>query len=108
MIQNEMMNTLPLIVAQGPAAAGEAAAPSAGTAVAPAASGAPAGGAPAPAQGLDFFTIMLFAVLLAFIVMTVLGGRRERKKFEQMLSSIKKNDQVRTVGGIIGSVVEVK
>ncbi|MFZ9881952.1 MAG: hypothetical protein ACO3QC_11175, partial [Phycisphaerales bacterium] len=86
MIQNEMMNTLPLIVAQGPAAAGEAAAPSAGTAGAPDA----AGGAPAPAQGLDFFTIMLFAVLLAFIVMTVLGGRRERKKFEQMLSSIKK------------------
>jgi preprotein translocase YajC subunit len=25
-----------------------------------------------------------------------------------MISSIKKNDQVRTVGGIIGSVVEVK
>jgi preprotein translocase subunit YajC len=47
-------------------------------------------------------------VLLALIVRTVLGGRREKKKFEAMMSSIKKNDQVRTVGGIIGSVVEVK
>ncbi|MCE2881456.1 MAG: preprotein translocase subunit YajC [Planctomycetaceae bacterium] len=108
MSAHDMTTMLPTLLAQGPAAAGEAAAPSAGTTLAPAANGAPAGAAPAQPQGIDFFTIMLFAVLLAFIVMTVLGGRRERKKFEQMLSSIKKNDQVRTVGGIIGSVVEVK
>jgi preprotein translocase subunit YajC len=83
-----------------------------GTPVAPAAgaTGAPAAGAAAKGQGggLDFFTVMIMAVLLALIVSTILGGRREKKKFEAMMSSIKKNDQVRTVGGIIGSVVEVK
>ncbi|MFM1866963.1 MAG: hypothetical protein RL591_371 [Planctomycetota bacterium] len=52
--------------------------------------------------------LLLFGAIILFIVMTILGGRREKKKYEAMLSSIKKNDSVRTVGGIIGSVVEVK
>lgn len=58
--------------------------------------------------GLDFLTLAILGVLLALIVSTILGGKREKKKFDQMMASIKKNDQVRTVGGIIGSVVEVK
>ncbi len=62
----------------------------------------------AAAGGFDFMTMMIFGVLLALIVSTFLGGRREKKKFQEMMSSIKKNDEVRTVGGIIGSVVEVK
>ncbi len=61
----------------------------------------------APRQGLGI-EIFLFGAIILFIVMTFLGGRREKKKYESMLASIKKNDSVRTVGGIIGSVVEVK
>lgn len=98
-------NPFPALLAQGPAAAGEAPAAAPGATQAP---GTAAPGAPQPAPGIDFITLMMLGLLVAFILMTVLGGRRERKKFEQMLSSIKKNDQVRTVGGIIGSVVEVK
>ncbi|MCE2883804.1 MAG: preprotein translocase subunit YajC [Planctomycetaceae bacterium] len=63
--------------------------------------------AAAPRQGLGI-EIFLFGAIILFIVMTFLGGRREKKKYESMLASIKKNDSVRTVGGIIGSVVEVK
>jgi preprotein translocase subunit YajC len=71
--------------------------------------GAAAGGTPAaPARGFDFVTMALFGVVIALIISSVLGSRREKKKFADMMSSIKKNDQVRTVGGIIGSVVEVK
>ncbi|MCX5650323.1 MAG: preprotein translocase subunit YajC [Planctomycetota bacterium] len=92
-----------ILLQDGPPVAGTPVAPAAGT------TGAPAGGATGKATGgLDFFTLMIMGVLLALIVSTVLGGRREKKKFEAMMSSIKKNDQVRTVGGIIGSVVEVK
>ena len=92
-----------ILLQDGPPVAGTPVAPAAGTA------GAPAGGATGKAAGgLDFFTLMIMVVLLALIVSTFLGGRREKKKFEAMMSSIKKNDQVRTVGGIIGSVVEVK
>jgi preprotein translocase subunit YajC len=92
-----------ILLQDGPPVAGTPVAPAAGT------TGAPAGGATGKATGgLDFFTLMIMGVLLALIVSTVLGGRREKRKFEAMMSSIKKNDQVRTVGGIIGSVVEVK
>lgn len=105
MNSNAMPFPLPALLAQGPAAAGEAPAPAAASTQAP---GTADPAAPKPAPGIDFITLMMLGLLVAFILMTVLGGRRERKKFEQMLSSIKKNDQVRTVGGIIGSVVEVK
>ena len=95
-----------LILAQDPPDGGvvqPAASGSAGTPV-----GTGTGAAPAAAPGFDFLTLAILGVLLALIVSTILGGRREKKKFDQMMSSIKKNDQVRTVGGIIGSVVEVK
>ncbi len=46
-------------------------------------------------------TLLIFGVLLALIVSSLLGGRKEKKRYEQMLASIKKHDQVRTAGGII-------
>lgn len=70
-------------------------------------SGAGADGAAARPQGFGI-ELLLFGAVILFVIMTILGGRREKKKYEAMLSSIKKNDSVRTVGGIIGSVVEVK
>jgi preprotein translocase subunit YajC len=70
--------------------------------------GAPGASTPAPRGGFDFITLALFGVVLALIVSSFLGARREKKKFEDMMSSIKKNDQVRTSSGIIGSVVEIK
>jgi preprotein translocase subunit YajC len=88
----------------GPPAAGARQAPATTTG----APGTPVGGAAKPAGGLDLITLMMLGVLGALILSMVLGSRREKKKFEQMMASIKKNDQVRTVGGIIGSVVEVK
>jgi len=83
--------------------------PVAGTPLAPSNGAVGADGAPqARGGGLDFITLLFLGILLALIVSTILGGRREKKRFEQMMASIKKNDQVRTSGGIIGSVVEVK
>lgn len=95
-----------LIIAQsdlGPRRAGDAA-PPAGTTGAPG-TPAPAGGA---APGFDIITLMIFGLLFAFVISAFLGQRREKKKFDQMMSGLKRNDQVRTVGGIIGSIVEVK
>lgn len=100
------MNTSPSILAQTdapPLAGGPTPTQPSGTTGAP---GTPGGAA--PGGGLDIITLMIFGLLFAFVISAMLGGRREKKKFEQMMASIKKNDQVRTVGGIIGSVVEVK
>ncbi len=69
-------------------------------------------GAGAGAASRDPFGGMLFPLLLVVIItmitFTVLGQRRDRKKRQALLTSVKKHDRVQTVGGVIGSIVEVK
>ncbi|QDT64243.1 preprotein translocase subunit YajC [Calycomorphotria hydatis] len=65
---------------------------------------APGGG------GGDLFGSMLpmlamLAVLYVFII--VLPGNREKKKREELLGSMKKNDKVITTGGMVGHVANV-
>ena len=55
----------------------------------------------------SFFIIMLL-VLGSMILFSIMGQRRDRKKREAMIGAIKKHDRVQTIGGVIGSVVEVK
>ncbi len=62
----------------------------------------------APASGNSSFLIIMLLIVGGMIVFSLMGGRKERKKREQMLSTIKKHDRVLTVGGILGSVVELK
>ena len=48
---------------------------------------------------------------LLFIVMYFIlfrGPRRQQQQQRQMVQTLKKNDRVRTIGGIIGTVVEVR
>jgi preprotein translocase subunit YajC len=77
-----------------------------GTTTAP---GAVPGGAPAAGQqgGGAMFLIMFGAIALLFIF-TIMTNRRETKRKKEMLDSLKKNDRVQTIGGIIGSIVEIK
>ena len=49
------------------------------------------------------FGLVLMLVVFYAIVLT--GNRKEKKKRKDMLASLKKNDRVMTIGGIIGSVV---
>ena len=36
------------------------------------------------------------------------GKNKERQRYEQMLASLKKNDRIQTIGGVIGTVVDVR
>ena len=68
---------------------------------------APADGSqPAPP---DITSMLPFLLLLAgmFIFMTM-GSRKKDKERKKMLGDLKKNDKVRTIGGMIGTVVEVR
>ena len=65
------------------------------------------GKAPAPGFGGDFMLILIGAMVL-MIVFSIFGSRKEKKKKEEMLSSIKRHDRVQTIGGVVGSIVEVK
>ncbi|MCL4210008.1 MAG: preprotein translocase subunit YajC [Phycisphaeraceae bacterium] len=68
------------------------------------------GGAAPPRPNDPFSSLLpIFMVLiLIFIFWSFSSQKKEKKKREALLSSIKKHDQVQTIGGIIGSVVEVK
>jgi len=72
----------------------------------PGASGAATGAARSPFG--DQFFIILILLVGGMLLFSVLGQRRDRKKREAMISAIKKHDRVQTVGGVIGSVVQVK
>lgn len=75
------------------------------------------GSAPAPAQpnaappaDTMGWTIWMIGGLAIFILVNSLFGRTESKektKRDQMIGSLKKNDPVVTIGGILGNVVSV-
>ena len=85
--------------------------PSLPGAPAPAASAAAtdAAGAAAPsASGGSGFMIMMVVLLGAMILFSFINARREKKKRSDLLGNIKKHDKVMTIGGIVGTVVEMK
>ncbi|MBX3351701.1 MAG: preprotein translocase subunit YajC [Phycisphaeraceae bacterium] len=52
--------------------------------------------------------LFMFAFLALMIVMQIFSGRKQKKQREQLLNSIARHDRVQTVGGIIGTVAEVR
>ena len=65
------------------------------------------GAAPTSMFGGDMMFILL-PVILVLILLTVLGPRKEQKRRNSMLKAMKKHDRVQTVGGVIGSITEIK
>lgn len=58
-------------------------------------------------EGPQGFIILIgFTILMFFFVLR--GPRKQKQQHKQMVSSLKKNDRVRTIGGIIGTVVDIK
>ena len=56
---------------------------------------------------LVMFLFLMLGLVLMFVLMSG-SQRKEKRKRKEMLSSLKKGDKVQTIGGILGSVVEVK
>jgi preprotein translocase subunit YajC len=71
-------------------------------------------GAPAPGQGpaANPFggsqLLLIVGVMVLILGFSLWGQRKERKRREGMLASVKRHDRVQTIGGVIGSVIEVK
>ena len=53
-------------------------------------------------------TIMLVAMLGIFYFMLIRPENKRKKEAEQMRSSVKTGDKIVTIGGITGTVVDVK
>lgn len=50
----------------------------------------------------------VFLIIFLFIGMSFLSQRKEKKRRKNMLSNLGRNASVQTIGGIMGSVIEVK
>ncbi len=69
-----------------------------------------AAGQPMPARKSSPYTQFIFIGVI-FVVMYLILFREPRKRQKQqqkMVQSLKKNDKVRTIGGILGTVVDIK
>jgi preprotein translocase subunit YajC len=47
-------------------------------------------------------------IMVVLFMLMIRGPRKQQKEQKQMLQSLKKNDRVRTIGGILGTVMEVR
>jgi len=56
------------------------------------------------ASPLVFVLIMI--VMMYFLMFR--GPRKQQQQHKQMVQSLKKNDKVRTIGGILGTIVDVR
>lgn len=80
------------------------------TTTAPGTPGAPGpdGGAPPPSPfGGNFMFIMILIIGMLFIF-TMGSGRKEKKRRAAMLEQLTKGAKVQTVGGVLGTIVEVR
>lgn len=59
----------------------------------------------APGYG-NFILIGLMFVVMYFLLFR--GPRRKQQQHKQMVQSLQKNDKIQTIGGIIGTVVDIK
>jgi len=58
--------------------------------------------------GMGSTLIMMVVMIGVFYFMLIRPENKRKKEAEQMRSSVKKGDKVTTIGGIIGTVVDVK
>ena len=68
----------------------------------------PAGAAPpaaSPFGGFFLPFILLMVVLMVFT--TFSSGRRQKREKQALMSSLGRQDKVQTVGGVIGTIVEI-
>ena len=63
-------------------------------------------GAPPPNFIKSFLPILAAIGVLYFFMFR--GGQKDKKKVQKMLADLKRNDRIQTIGGIRGTVVDVR
>jgi len=62
---------------------------------------------PQPGMGWSGYA-MLIAMFVLLYFMMIRGPRKKQQQQKQMVQSLKKNDRVQTIGGMLGTVLDVK
>ena len=68
--------------------------------------GAGEGGEAAPKPFIPIPLIIGLMVIVMFMFLR--GPKKRQKQQQQMIQSLQRNDRVRTIGGILGTIVDVK
>lgn len=68
---------------------------------------APTGPPPAQPNFLKSFLPILAAIGVLYFFM-FRGGQKDKKRLQKMLADLKRNDRIQTIGGIRGTVVDVR
>ena len=55
---------------------------------------------------IPFWLLIVLMVFMIFMIMR--GPKKKQQQQQKMVQSLKKNDKVRTAGGILGTVIDVK
>ncbi len=64
---------------------------------------------PPPAQNPLTSPLLLVGLMLVLFYFIIFRGpRKKQQEHKKMVQSLEKNDKVRTIGGIIGTVVDIK
>ena len=58
--------------------------------------------------GMGGTIVMMLAMLAIFYFMLIRPENKRKKEAEQMRSSVRNGDKITTIGGIVGTVVDVK
>ena len=58
--------------------------------------------------GMGSTLLMMVLMIAIFYFMLIRPENKRKKEAEQMRSSVKKGDKITTIGGIVGTVVDVK
>ena len=78
------------------------------TTVAPGSPTTPPQGTPQKTSSPYFSLMLMLMVAAVLFIMMIRGPRKQQQQQKQMIQSLKKNDRVRTIGGIYGTVMDVK
>jgi preprotein translocase subunit YajC len=66
------------------------------------------GGAPPPAPFGGGFLFLLLGLMVFMLLLSSMGQRKEKKRRAQLLNSLAKHDRVQTMGGVIGTITEIR
>lgn len=51
--------------------------------------------------------VVLGVLMVGMILMTIIPQRKKQKQAQQMMSALKKGDQIKTIGGFVGTIVSI-
>jgi preprotein translocase subunit YajC len=54
------------------------------------------------------FLVLVGVLLIVFMVLPIFTQNRDKKKYKAMIDKIRLGDEIKTIGGIVGKIIEIK